>query len=104
MHLFPDRQLSEAEAFDCLTTNGRDPIELCFVLNGICRWHPQTGGFLCYLVDAPLARACRAYLRARGMAFETPEEFERHVLEHNWPNLEKLLPQIEFLKQYGKGR
>lgn len=92
---------SEEKILADLTANGRDPQELCFVLRkGIRRWDPRTGMIMGYMIDnAAFADACREYLRSKGLAFNTPEELERHARAHNWPILEALLLQIEFLKQ-----
>lgn len=95
------RIISEEEILATLTARGREPLEHCFVLQkAIKRWDSQCGMAMTYMLDDDLfADACKAYLRARGLAFDTPEEFERHVRDHNWPNLEKLLPLIEFWKR-----
>ena len=85
---------------DALTAEGRHPIELCFVLGkGIRCWNPR-GMFQGFMIDnAPLADACRAYLRSQNRYFATPDELEAWAKAHNWPNLEELLPQIEVMRQ-----
>lgn len=94
-------RLPESEILAFLTRDGRDPLDLCFALRGsIMRWDPRSGMMMgCLIDDALLADDSWEYLYAKGQLFITAEELERHVLAHNWPNLEKLLPQIEHMKR-----
>ena len=98
--------ISEALVLNTLTTNGRDPLELCFLVEyGIRRWHPEGGLLSNFLIDnAQLAQACKAYLKAKGLSFESWDSVEERARSQQWPGLETFLSRIEHYKVNRRNR
>ena len=87
----------ETRILDSLTTSGRDPLEWCFVVEGgLFRWDPESGFLMAKLIeDWRHARACKAYLRSKGLGFKTWADVAEWARAHQWPALERLLDQVE---------
>ena len=98
---------SEEEVLNCLTSQGRTPINYCFLWHEVtCSWDPAQGVVLVHRIeDNLLFAACQRYLRSRGatMPFPTPgvepelamklralDEIARYAECQKWPNLEAL--------------
>jgi hypothetical protein len=95
---FPDSP--EARILASLTMSGRDPLELCFVVEGgLWSWDLKCGLFGHFLIeDSGHAQACKAYLRSKGLGFRTWDEVANWARARQWPALERLLSQVEKIK------
>ncbi len=89
----------EQRVLATLTTEGRDPIDLCFVKQGIERWDPAGYLMTSLMDDAVLSRACREYLARRGARFSTWDEVLAWAEQHEWPNLDVFRQLVKEVKQ-----